>query len=87
MKLVLRDLFFNLLKRHMVTLNAGLLLLNVSIHMSGGTPASVKTENTRYILHFFKNKPFARAERERERERERKKASDVFDDASARATE
>jgi len=51
--------------------------------MSGGTPASVKTENTRYILHFFKNKPFARAERERERER--KKASDVFDDASARA--
>ena len=48
--------------------------------MSGGTPASVKKteKNTRYILHFFKNKPFARAERERERER--KKASDVFDD-------
>jgi len=42
--------------------------------MSGGTPASVKTENTRYILHFFKNKPFARAERERERERERRRA-------------
>ena len=38
------------------------------------------------IYFTFSKTNLSRARKERERERERKKASDVFDDASARAT-
>jgi len=73
-KLGIRDLFFNLLKRHICQACQG----------TGGTPASVKNGKYTIYTSLFQKQTF-RARGKRERERERKKASDVFDDASARA--
>jgi len=54
-------------------------------HLSGGTPASVKNGKYTIYTSLFQKQTFLSRAR-KERERERKKASDVFDDASARAT-